>query len=182
MTSVELENLENLLNTLKEYDKIVYNHSMLVKDLSLAIGKKLKLSLRELDLLLIGSMFHDIGKIKVPKKILEKQSDLKDIERTIIRNHVTTGVSIMADICEGSEILDIVGLHHVNEDGSGYKALTVDRNLKYSDLVKIVHASNILANNFNKKESTKTAKKRLKEVVDNTNRSEEHTSELQSPS
>ena len=55
MTSVELENLENLLNTLKEYDKIVYNHSMLVKDLSLAIGKKLKLSLRELDLLLIGS-------------------------------------------------------------------------------------------------------------------------------
>lgn len=169
MTSVELENLENLLNTLKEYDKIVYNHSMLVKDLSLAIGRKLKLSLRELDLLLIGSMFHDIGKIKVPKKILEKQSDLKDIERTIIRNHVTTGVSIMADICEGSEILDIVGLHHVNEDGSGYKALTVDRNLKYSDLVKIVHASNILANNFNKKESTKTAKKRLKEVVDNTN-------------
>lgn len=169
MTSIELENLENLLNTLKEYNKIVYNHSMLVRDLSLEIGKKLKLSLRELDLLLIGSMFHDIGKIKVPKKILEKQSDLKDIERTIIRNHVTTGVSIISDICESSEILDIVGLHHMNEDGSGYKALTVDKNLRYNELVKIVHASNILANNFNKKESAKTAKNRLKEAIDNNN-------------
>lgn len=169
MTSVELENLENLINTLKNHDKDVYTHSMLVKDLSLDIGKRLKLSVRELDLLLVGSLFHDIGKIKVPEDILKKHSNLKDIERTIIRNHVTTGVSIMADIYDSNEILDIIGLHHLNEDGSGYKALTVNKNLKYSDLVKIVHAANILANNFSKKDNAKTVKARLKDAVNNTN-------------
>lgn len=163
--------MENLINKLKEHSKEVYNHSMLVKDVSLFIGKVMKLSMRELDILTVGAIFHDIGKVKVPQGILKNKGNLKDIERTIIRNHVTTGVSIMSEIYDDLDTLNIIGLHHVNEDGSGYKALIVDKSLKYTELVKIVHAANILANTFsmNEKVTAKSMKARLKESVENNN-------------
>lgn len=171
MTNVELDSMENLINKLKEHSEEVYSHSMLVKDVSLFIGKVMKLSMRELDILTVGAIFHDIGKIKVPQGILKKKGNLKDIERTIIRNHVTTGVSIMSEIYDDLDTLNIIGLHHVNEDGSGYKALIVDKSLKYTELVKIVHAANILANTFsmNEKVAAKSMKARLKESVENNN-------------
>lgn len=163
--------MENLINKLKEHSEEVYSHSMLVKDVSLFIGKVIKLSMRELDILTVGAIFHDIGKIKVPQGILKKKGNLKDIERTIIRNHVTTGVSIMSEIYDDLDTLNIIGLHHINEDGSGYKALIVDKSLKYTELVKIVHAANILANtlSMNEKVTAKSMKAKLKESVENNN-------------
>lgn len=171
MTNVELDSMENLINKLKEHSEEVYSHSMLVKDVSLFIGKVIKLSMRELDILTVGAIFHDIGKIKVPQGILKKKGNLKDIERTIIRNHVTTGVSIMSEIYDDLDTLNIIGLHHINEDGSGYKALIVDKSLKYTELVKIVHAANILANtlSMNEKVTAKSMKAKLKESVENNN-------------
>lgn len=169
MNSNDLEKLEHLGKELKNYNSGVYNHSLLVNDISTYVGKNMKLSLKELGILTIGAIFHDIGKIKVPNNILEKKGTLNDLERVLIRNHVTTGVSIVSEICDETDVLSIIGLHHLNEDGSGYKALIVDKNLRYNDLVKIVHVSNILVNTFDKNGNAKTVKTKLKESVENNN-------------
>ncbi len=164
MTSVELENLERLGKELEKHSIDVYNHSILVTNISEFIGKELKLSRGELENLKIGALFHDIGKLKIPCNILNKK-ELRDIDRAIIKNHVTTGVTLMIENINNIDVLSIIGLHHLNVDGSGNRALTINTNLRYTDLVKIVHGVNIFTNTYENKVNAKTMKARLKESI-----------------
>ena len=68
----------------------------------------------------IAGLLHDIGKLAVPSKILEKSTLLTDSERVEIERHPEVGADLLGDIPQFSCISDWVRSHHERLDGNGY--------------------------------------------------------------
>lgn len=109
------------LDALKISDEYTFKHSVDVAAAGIILGKYLGLgedSLRDIG---TAGVLHDIGKIKIPKEILNKNGKLTDEEFTIIKNHPVYGYQLLADNKEISEpIRRAVLYHHEHFDGSGY--------------------------------------------------------------
>lgn len=94
-------------------------HTITTVSVADEIGKRLKLSEKELKSLHYGALLHDIGKITTPIRILEAPRKLTDPEMRVMRNHVEMSEYILKDYID-SEILEIAIRHHERLDGSGY--------------------------------------------------------------
>ena len=70
----------------------------------------------------VGANLHDIGKLRVPKAILDKPGSLTDEERKIINNHPVDGLVICQQMHLDKVTNDCVVFHHEKLDGSGYPA------------------------------------------------------------
>ena len=96
-------------------------HTHGVAALALAVGDELGLSARQRRDLEFGSLLHDIGKLRVPKEIINKPGRLTEAEWEVIRRHPADGQA-MLDRVGGtlSDIGRIVRAHHERVDGGGY--------------------------------------------------------------
>jgi putative nucleotidyltransferase with HDIG domain len=95
-------------------------HSERMTALALRIGRKLSLDSESLNLLKVGCILHDIGKIGTYEQILNKAEPLTDSELEIIRQHPVKGELILKPIHKFKAILPIVRSHHEKYDGTGY--------------------------------------------------------------
>ena len=75
-----------------------------------------------------ASMLHDLGKVLIPSKILNKPARLNKKEREIMNIHSTLGYELLKTQKINSETLDLVKYHHQNLIHSGYPALNCDHN------------------------------------------------------
>jgi HD-GYP domain-containing protein (c-di-GMP phosphodiesterase class II) len=94
-------------------------HCRRIREQCLAMGKTLGLSQGQLHLLDYAAYFHDVGKIKVPPRILKKPGALTEGEWNVMRQHPSHGRKLL----EGSFIKAagaIIEQHHERSDGSGY--------------------------------------------------------------
>ncbi|MDX1694471.1 MAG: DUF3391 domain-containing protein [Ketobacteraceae bacterium] len=99
----------------------LYYHSLNVTVLSLMIAKAAGLEQNEARSLGMGAMFHDVGKLKIPKKVLLKKEKLNNAERKLIELHPKYGVDLLKLSREFPEwVLPIVDHHHEFLDGTGY--------------------------------------------------------------
>jgi putative nucleotidyltransferase with HDIG domain len=101
-------------------DPYTAGHSERVAGLSVAIGREMQLSENDLEVLRLGALLHDIGKIGVSDAILRKPATLNDEEFEQIKQHPTLGARILKPLNFLSEHLAIVELHHEQPDGRGY--------------------------------------------------------------
>ena len=115
-----MESIETLRYTVEAKDPYTKGHSDRVAAYSVLIGKKMGLSEEDLRTLMIGGLFHDIGKIGVPDSILRKPDRLTDEEYSEIKNHPSIGAHILAPATIFQEIIPIVKHHHEKYDGKGY--------------------------------------------------------------
>lgn len=92
------------------------------------LSEKLKHSINE-NTLKEASMLHDLGKVLIPSKILNKPARLNKKEREIMNIHSTLGYELLKTQSIGSETLDLVKYHHQNLKHSGYPALKPEQNL-----------------------------------------------------
>jgi HD-GYP domain-containing protein (c-di-GMP phosphodiesterase class II) len=67
-----------------------------------------------------GTLLHDIGKVGVPVRILDKPGRLTGEERTIIEKHVEVGQHILEPIPSYHDLVPLVRHHHECFDGTGY--------------------------------------------------------------
>ncbi len=81
------------LTNIKNHDEYTLNHSVNVCILSMALGRRLGLSNRELMELGIGSFLHDVGKIEIPDAILNKPAALTIEERKLMDQHARFGAA-----------------------------------------------------------------------------------------
>lgn len=95
-------------------------HSERVTETALKIGQVMGLTPNELDDLRRGGLLHDIGKIGIPAKILDKPGKLTDEEYRIIKDHPRMGVRIIEPIVAYHHITPMVLQHHERFDGKGY--------------------------------------------------------------
>ena len=75
-----------------------------------------------------ASMLHDLGKVLIPSKILNKPARLNRKEREIMNIHSTLGYELLKTQRINTETLDLVKYHHQNLKHSGYPALNCDHN------------------------------------------------------
>jgi HD-GYP domain-containing protein (c-di-GMP phosphodiesterase class II) len=115
------------LTTIKNYDEYTYNHSVNVSIYSLAIGRRLGLSKETLTELGMTALFHDFGKSKIPKEILNKPGALDPAEWVLMKKHPLAGVETVLNLKQLGEINPrmVIGIfdHHLKYDLSGYPRL-----------------------------------------------------------
>ena len=100
----------------------VYIHSLNVTVLSMILGKEMGLAPEQIRSLGIGAIFHDIGKIDIPDKVLLKTQPLTKAEEDFLRQHVAYGLDIGKRVKLDKETMQIIAQHHEMLDGSGYPA------------------------------------------------------------
>ncbi len=115
-----LDMIQTLRYTVEAKDLYTRGHSDRVSEYSVLIGEKLGLSEDEIKTLRIGGLFHDIGKIGIPDKILLKTEKLTDDEYSEIKNHPSIGAHILGASSVFNNIIPIVKHHHERYDGRGY--------------------------------------------------------------
>ena len=101
-------------------DPYTAGHSERVSVISVAIGRVLALPFDELEVLRLGALLHDIGKIGVPDQVLMKPGALTDAEFAAIKLHPVLGARILKSVPFLSRHIAIVELHHERPDGRGY--------------------------------------------------------------
>ena len=126
-----MESIETLRRTVDAKDTYTRGHSDRVSEYSVLIGKTLGLSESDLNLLRLGGLFHDIGKIGVPDTILQKPDKLTDDEYSEIKNHPTIGAHILSNATIFKDIIPIVKHHHERFDGTGYPSKLAEENIPY---------------------------------------------------
>jgi len=101
-------------------DPYTAGHSDRVSVLSVAIGRFLKMSGEDLDVLRLGALLHDIGKIGVSDDVLSKAGPLTPSEYAQIKQHPVFGAKILRSVPFLARHIVIVELHHERPDGRGY--------------------------------------------------------------
>lgn len=91
-----------------------------VKELAVAIGQELKLSEERLEMLSLGALIHDIGKMFVPEDVLIKTDELLDYEVGYLKSHPENAYDIVSKIDFPESIPKMILQHHERMDGSGY--------------------------------------------------------------
>ncbi|MEK7304043.1 MAG: HD-GYP domain-containing protein [Pseudomonadota bacterium] len=109
------------LTHLKKKHEYTALHSLRVCVLALALGRHLGYGPEKLNILGIGALLHDIGKLHVPIEILDKPEALTREEFEIMKLHVPNGLKILEN-AEGipPAALEVVGRHHERYNGNGY--------------------------------------------------------------
>ena len=126
-----LESIQTLRYTVEAKDTYTRGHSDRVSELSVLIGKHLRLPEADLDTLRVGGLFHDIGKIGVPDSIIQKDSRLTEDEYSQIKQHPNIGIHILSHAKIFQNILPIVEHHHERYDGNGYPSKLAGENIPY---------------------------------------------------
>ena len=106
---------------LKERDEYTALHCLRVSILALAFGRHLGFEEDELNLLGLGALLHDIGKMRVPDAILSKPDKLSDREFEIVKSHVPMGAEILERTgVFPTKALEVTRQHHERYAGYGY--------------------------------------------------------------
>jgi putative nucleotidyltransferase with HDIG domain len=95
-------------------------HSERVTKLSLKIARVMGLPREELEVLHRGALLHDVGKLGISMKVLNKPGRLDLAELEHVRTHAPIGGRILEPISAFSDIMPIVTEHHEKYDGTGY--------------------------------------------------------------
>jgi len=112
------------LSTIKAYDDYTYTHSVNVALLATCLGRHIDLSDIYLEHLTICGLFHDLGKVEIPREILFKQEALTNGEWDVIREHPVIGVRNILLLNANPSLRSRIILgpfeHHINQDMTGY--------------------------------------------------------------
>jgi putative nucleotidyltransferase with HDIG domain len=115
-----LETIATLNAAVEARDPYTAGHSQRVRRVSLAIGRELRLSAKQLGALGTAALFHDIGKIGMPDSILTKPERLDRAEQLVMREHAARGAEIVARISSLRDSVPAIRHHHERWDGLGY--------------------------------------------------------------
>ncbi len=112
--------INTLLAILHEKNSETEEHSKRIENYCYSIGSKLQLSSKEMNELSLLSLFHDIGKVSINPKILQKPGSLTSAEWEEMKRHTESGYQIAQVTPELTMIADLILSHHERWDGNGY--------------------------------------------------------------
>ena len=130
------------LSDIRQHDNYTYAHSVNVAVLAFLIGNMLNYTYNNLLALTMGGLLHDVGKITIPSKIINKQGKLTDEEFTEIKKHPSNGRAIVSqseDYILNQHLIELmVEQHHERLNGRGYPhGLEGDSIAKFAKILSI---------------------------------------------
>lgn len=128
------------LTDIRSADDYVFGHSVNVCVLALITGIALGYERSKLKQLAVGAMLHDIGKIMVPKEILNKPGKLTNGEFEIIQKHSQWGYEILRSYNNISITSCVAAYqHHERYNGEGYpQGLSQNQIHEFAQIVGLV--------------------------------------------
>ncbi len=109
-----------MVKALEKFHGYTKGHSENVARCSMNLAKRLGLSEREQKRIYQAGLLHDIGKVFVPRSILDKNGSLTDEEYGEVKKHPIIGAELIEEGANLKEIASIVRYHHERWDGMGY--------------------------------------------------------------
>jgi len=119
-SSMRSKTVDIIMNTLFEKSSREMMHSKRVSEICHAIASMMNFNKDRVNQIGIAGLVHDIGKIGVDEKILNKPGGLTRDEWQEITRHPVTGWRILSSTNEFSELAKFILEHHEKWDGSGY--------------------------------------------------------------
>ena len=101
-------------------DGYTIDHALAIAELSRGVGVEFDLSDEALEVLALGALLHDLGKLGVPEAVLEKPEPLTQQEWEVIKRHPDIGARMIEQIWCLRRGAQVVRHHHERYDGSGY--------------------------------------------------------------
>jgi putative two-component system response regulator len=115
-----LEFAKVLASTLEEKDPYTSGHSERVCYYSDFISKNISLPTKDRCELQIASYLHDIGKIGISNRFINKKGTLTPSDWAVIKQHTKKSIELLAPLKLSSNILSYIQHHHEHFDGNGY--------------------------------------------------------------
>ncbi|MBN1423701.1 HD-GYP domain-containing protein [Candidatus Fermentibacteria bacterium] len=133
-------------------DKGTEGHVQRVAQTTVAIGKRLGIEGRRLILLRYAAILHDVGKIGIPEHVLNKRTLLTDMERSVVKRHVSVGVEILNGVRLLSPAIPFIRYHQERWDGDtkarypGYFGLKGEEIPHEARIIAVVDAYDAMTN------------------------------------
>lgn len=148
-TVFEADYISKYMSALKDADEYTFIHSVNVAFYSMLIGKWMKMSEDQMKILIQAGILHDIGKMRVDNKILNKPGKLTYEEFQEMKKHTIYGYNIIREKDDiGDNIKKAVISHHERMDGSGYPyGLAGDSINLYARIIAIADTYDAMTSN-----------------------------------
>ena len=136
-----VEFVSSLASALDARDPYTAGHSLRVSEYACAIAKSMKVPEQELEIIRVGALLHDIGKIGISDVVLQKPGRLTPEEEELIQQHPVIGRKILECVHGFDAYLAVVELHHENWTGGGYpRGLVGEETPRSARIVKVADA------------------------------------------
>jgi len=114
------ESINYFLSQLARYDSCTFRHSCKVEKIAVKLAIRLRLPPIMIQKLSTAALLHDIGKISVPKSILQKPGKITAAEFDVIKQHPEVGFALLNATDQLKDIAEAVLYHHEKFNGEGY--------------------------------------------------------------
>jgi putative nucleotidyltransferase with HDIG domain len=133
-------------------------HTITTSEIAKGIAKRARFSDSQIELVYYAGLLHDMGKIKIPNKILTFPGKLSPEDMEIMRTHVTYSKELLEG-CFPYEMVNMAYRHHERLDGSGYPnklnardITTSERIIQIADVVSSLYTKRSYKESMNKEE------------------------------
>ncbi len=109
-----------IIDALEAKDEHLHGHARRSSGYAVAIGRRMRLDVAQLEEISLAALLHDIGKIGTPDRILLKPGVCTEEELAVIRLHSERGARMLAGMPDMQDVASAVRHHHENWDGTGY--------------------------------------------------------------
>jgi HD-GYP domain-containing protein (c-di-GMP phosphodiesterase class II) len=135
-----------VLARLGAHDPRTRGHGERVRAYAEVVGRRLGLDEQEVVLLGWAALLHDIGKIGVPREILNKPGRLSDDEAALIRRHPEIGDRLIVPLHDWlGPFADVALRHHERWDGGGYPGGLAGEDIPFgARIVAVVDAFDVM--------------------------------------
>jgi len=121
LEAVNADAVKLVLQGVRDHDDYTYSHSLRVAMFLAMFGRDIGLSRQSQNVLTIGGLLHDLGKIDIPPLILNKPGRLKADEFEVMKGHVPATLRLLEHCTELPRAAIIIAAqHHEKMDGTGY--------------------------------------------------------------
>lgn len=112
--------VKSLMNTLISSSEGERNHAERISEMCAKMANAFRLGEDDVEKYKLACKLHDIGKIAIDKRILNKNGELSLEEKDTVKHHPETGYRILSAVPDFAEISEYVLAHHERWDGKGY--------------------------------------------------------------
>jgi putative nucleotidyltransferase with HDIG domain len=128
----------------------LYFHALNVSLLSMMLAKELKAPADTVHLVGVSALFHDIGELEIPRRLLRKTEPLTRHEQSLLQTHCEQGALLARKMGLPADVQQVIAQHHERVDGSGYpKNLTAAQMSLPARIISLVNAYDELCNPAN---------------------------------
>ncbi|KMT23187.1 HD-GYP domain-containing protein [Clostridium cylindrosporum] len=160
-----IASIKTLISVINSKDRYTYAHTERVVLYSRLLADELDLSEEDKKTLIYGAYMHDIGKINIPKEVLNKKMPLNDEEWNMVQNHPENGMDIVKCVDSLNNVTPLILHHHEKYNGEGYPGKLKGEDIPFlARVLTIVDSFDAMTSDrpYNK---SKTYEEAIKELI-----------------